>query len=69
MQELNIIGVGKLGRTLGRLATVSGQYRVQACLARSMASAQTAVGFIGDGQACSQLAALRRRAGFAVGAG
>lgn len=58
MQELNIIGVGKLGRTLGRLATVSGKYRVQACLARSMASAQTAVGFIGDGQACSQLAAL-----------
>ena len=59
MQELNIIGAGKLGRTLGRLAAISGQYRVQDCLSRSMASAQAAVDFIGAGQACYQLDALR----------
>ena len=59
MRSLNIIGPGRLGKTLGRLAAASGQYRVQDCLARSAASAQAAVDFIGDGQACSQLLALR----------
>lgn len=59
MQLLNIIGAGKLGRTLGQLAAQSGQYRVQDCLARSAASAQAAVDFIGAGRACSQLAQAR----------
>ncbi|BBF86467.1 ketopantoate reductase PanG [Aquitalea magnusonii] len=59
MQRLNIIGTGKLGRTLGRLAASSGQYRVQDCLARSTASAQAAVDFIGAGRACQHVAALQ----------
>lgn len=59
MQELNIIGAGKLGRTLGQLAVQSGQYRVQYCLARSAASAQAAVDFIGAGRACSHLAEVQ----------
>jgi len=59
MQALNIIGVGKLGRTLARLAAASGKYRLQDCVARSAASAQTAVDFIGAGRACSQLAEVR----------
>lgn len=59
MQLLNIIGAGKLGRTLGRLAAQSGQYRVQDCVARSAASAQAAVDFIGAGRACSQLAQVQ----------
>jgi predicted short-subunit dehydrogenase-like oxidoreductase (DUF2520 family) len=59
MQVLNIIGAGKLGRTLGRLAQQSGQYRVQDSLARSLASAQMAVDFIGAGRACSQLVDVR----------
>lgn len=59
MQALNIIGAGKLGRTLGRLAVASGKYRLQDCVARSVASAQTAVDFIGAGRACSRLAEVR----------
>ncbi|WP_199054995.1 Rossmann-like and DUF2520 domain-containing protein [Aquitalea sp. ASV15] len=59
MRVLNIIGAGKLGRTLGRLAADSGRYRVQDCLARSMASATAAVDFIGGGRACATVIGLQ----------
>jgi len=59
MQSLNIIGAGRVGRTLGRLAVGSGAYRVVDCLARSLASATVAVDFIGAGRACLALDGLQ----------
>jgi predicted short-subunit dehydrogenase-like oxidoreductase (DUF2520 family) len=56
---LNLIGAGHVGRVLGRLFAASGAFVVQDVLTRSQASAQAAVDFIGAGQACSALAALR----------
>lgn len=55
MQSLNIIGAGRVGRTLGRLAVVSGACRVVDCLARSHESAREAVSFIGQGRAVDAL--------------
>lgn len=55
---LNIIGAGRLGKTLAYLWHQSGQVRIQAVCNRSMASSQRAVDFIQAGQACNDYAQL-----------
>lgn len=55
MQGLSIIGAGRVGRTLGRLAVASGNWQVVDCLARRHASAQEALAFIGQGRAVDEL--------------
>lgn len=61
---LNIIGAGHVGRVLGRLfaqldGTTGGKIVLQDVLTRSMASAQSAVGFIGAGTPVERYADLR----------
>ncbi len=58
MKTLNVIGAGRVGKTLGRLFQAAGIFQVQGVLARSEASAQQAAQFIGAGQACQNLASL-----------
>ncbi len=59
MKSINIIGGGRVGKTLGRAWHSSASYRVQDVLTRSLASAQQAVAFIGAGHATAALADLR----------
>ncbi|WP_137172620.1 Rossmann-like and DUF2520 domain-containing protein [Massilia sp. HP4] len=56
---LNLIGAGHVGKVLGRLFSHGGILEVQDVLTRSQASARAAVDFIGAGQVCADLAALR----------
>jgi len=56
---LNLVGAGHVGRVLGRLFAAAGVFAVQDVLTRSPASAQAAVDFIGAGQACAALGAMR----------
>lgn len=58
MLTLNIIGAGRLGKTLGYLARVSGSYRIGAVMCRSLAGARQACDFIGAGLPVMGLAAL-----------
>ncbi|GAA5523798.1 hypothetical protein Maes01_00347 [Microbulbifer aestuariivivens] len=55
MKTLNIIGAGKLGRTLGRLWQERGFFEVQTVCNRSLKSALTAVRFIGAGKAAGSI--------------
>lgn len=55
MKSLNIIGAGRVGRTLGRLWHDSGVYKIQDVLTTSGLSAQEAVEFIGAGHATTTL--------------
>ena len=57
MPSLSIIGAGRLGRTLGRLAHDAG-YAVVDVLCRDAAHARDAAGFIGGGRAVTDLAQL-----------
>ena len=59
MKSLNIIGCGRVGRTLARLWHDQGSYRIQDVLTRSAASAADAIGFIGAGRAVTQLCDMR----------
>lgn len=59
MKSLNLIGGGRVGRTLGRLWHASGSYRVQDVLTGSARTAEEAVTFIGAGQAVTALADMR----------
>jgi len=59
MKTLNIIGCGRVGRTLGRLWTDAGVFRVQDILNRSPGSAARAVDFVGAGTAVRDCASLR----------
>ena len=52
MLTLSIIGAGRLGMSLGRLAHRSGRVRVDAVCCRSNSRAQAAVDFIGSGMPC-----------------
>ncbi len=56
---LNLIGCGRLGKTLGHLAHRHGVLAVQDILTTSTASAEQAVAFIGAGRAVDRLEALR----------
>jgi predicted short-subunit dehydrogenase-like oxidoreductase (DUF2520 family) len=56
MKSLNIIGGGRVGRTLGRLWQASGGFQVQDVLTRSAQTADAAVRFIGAGRATTGLA-------------
>lgn len=51
--RINLIGAGRLGQTLGRL--LSEHHTLGEVLTRTLGSAQTAVAFIGQGQAVSDL--------------
>jgi len=57
--RLNLIGSGRVGKTLGRLWHASGVLTVQDVLTTSPATAQAAVDFIGAGTACTTLQAMR----------
>ncbi|SHH42875.1 Rossmann-like and DUF2520 domain-containing protein [Massilia sp. CF038] len=56
---LNIVGAGKVGRTLGRLFAAGGSFVIQDVLTRSPASAHEALHFIGAGTAAASLSAMR----------
>ncbi|AWF82222.1 DUF2520 domain-containing protein [Microbulbifer sp. A4B17] len=58
MQSLNIIGAGRLGKTLGRLWQESGVFQVQSIYNRSLESGLAASRFIGAGNAVESLAAM-----------
>src|SRR5690242_5098350 len=57
MPSLSIVGAGRLGRTLGRLARDAG-YTVVDVLCRDPEHARDAAGFIGGGRAVTELAQL-----------
>ncbi|GGY90077.1 Rossmann-like and DUF2520 domain-containing protein [Pseudoduganella plicata] len=59
MRSLSIIGAGHVGRVLGRLFHRQGAFAVRDVLARSPASAQRGVDFIGAGRAMPGYAGLR----------
>ena len=59
MKTLNIIGPGRLGRTLGALWARAEALTIQDVLARSTAQGALAVQFIGAGQPAADLAAMR----------
>lgn len=59
MKSLNIIGCGKVGKTLGRLWNEAGVFLVQDILNRSLESAQHAALFIGSGRPVASFDDLR----------
>lgn len=56
---LNLVGCGRVGKTLGRLWHTQQVLQVQDVLATTLESAQAAVQFIGAGRAVGELGALR----------
>ena len=58
--KLNLIGAGRVGQTLAHLATKSKALQVQDVLTTSLASAQAACTFIGEGRAVDNIQAMRR---------
>ncbi|MCZ8251298.1 MAG: DUF2520 domain-containing protein [Hylemonella sp.] len=56
---LNLVGAGRVGKTLGRLWQQAGVLQLQDVLTTSTASAQAAVDFIGAGRAVSTVAQMR----------
>ena len=56
---LNVIGAGRVGRTLARRFQQAGVCRVQDLCSRDPVRAADAVAFIGAGQAVTTLAAMR----------
>ncbi len=59
LPTLNLIGAGRVGRTLARLWHTQGALQVQDVLTTSIASAQNAVDFMGAGYAVADMAAMR----------
>lgn len=59
MKTLNIIGCGRVGRSLAQLWRVAGTFVIQDVLTTSEASARSAVQFIGAGSAVQSLQAMR----------
>ncbi|WP_027468919.1 Rossmann-like and DUF2520 domain-containing protein [Deefgea rivuli] len=55
MKTLNLIGPGRLGKSLARLALNSGQYQMGGVLAHSENRANEGVVFIGAGRACASM--------------
>ncbi|WP_333840771.1 Rossmann-like and DUF2520 domain-containing protein [Pelomicrobium sp.] len=58
MKTLNIVGCGKVGRTLARLWTEAHVFRVQEVVNRTEESAEGAVNFIGTGRAAPSVEAM-----------
>lgn len=58
MKTLNVIGAGRVGRTLALLWRRAGTFRVGGVLGRAVAGAQAAVDFIGEGRAADDPAGL-----------
>lgn len=59
MPTLNLVGAGRVGKTLGRLWHTSGLLQIQDVLTTSATSAQAAVDFIGAGRPLSDPALWR----------
>lgn len=59
MKTLNIIGAGRVGRSLAHLWRKQGVFAVQDVLTRSQSSADEAVEFIGAGRAVAKLSDMR----------
>lgn len=59
MPRLNIIGAGQVGQCLGYLLTKKANIRIQSVLNRSLASAEKACEFIGEGQPCQDFNHLK----------
>lgn len=59
MQNLNIIGAGRVGRTLGALWRRAGVFAIRDVVSRSADSARIAVGFIGEGNPLGGMENLR----------
>lgn len=59
LPTLNLVGCGRVGKTLGRLWQTRGVLQVQDVLTTSPASAAAAVDFIGAGRAVGTLATMR----------
>jgi len=58
VKTLNVVGCGKVGKTLGRLWTQHAVFRVTSILNRSLESASKAVEFVGSGRAVGTYAEL-----------
>lgn len=59
MKTLNVIGAGRVGRTLAALWSRSRTFEVQDVLARTARSSRAAIAFIGSGRAASKLSGMR----------
>ena len=59
MKTINIIGAGRVGRTLAHLWHKKGVFAVQDVCTRSLSSAQEAVQFIGSGRALNHIEDMR----------
>ena len=59
MTTLNLIGAGRVGRTLATLWARHGVFEIQDVLTSSLASAQEACTAIGAGSAVATMAAMR----------
>lgn len=59
LPTLNLVGAGRVGKTLGRLWQQAGVLQIQDVLTTSVASAQAAVDFIGAGRAVASPAQMR----------
>ena len=60
MKTINIIGCGRVGKTLARLWTRHGVFRVQSILNRTLQSAARAAEFVGSGRAFGSYADLEK---------
>ncbi|SHE86237.1 Predicted oxidoreductase, contains short-chain dehydrogenase (SDR) and DUF2520 domains [Microbulbifer donghaiensis] len=58
MPTLNIIGAGKLGKTLARLWQQQGFFQIRSLCNRSAESTRAAAQFIGAGTACGSIASM-----------
>ena len=59
MKSLNIIGCGRVGKTLARLWHTGARYQIQDVLTRSRSTATEAISFIGEGCAVNALHDMR----------
>jgi predicted short-subunit dehydrogenase-like oxidoreductase (DUF2520 family) len=58
LPHLNIVGAGRLGRTLARLWREAGMLHIGAVYSRAPASRRSAIEFIGGGKPCTHVADL-----------
>lgn len=56
---LSVIGAGKLGKTLAKIWCDASLVSIQQIVNRSLGSTETAINFIGQGQACFELTNLK----------